>query len=165
MFGLTTTKVFAVLGWNEETCSCSSTCVIPDVFYGTLILFWIQCFEFQQKEQQQEQNMIHLGTPALSLCRDIPFEQRCAIIQFTISVSTYFQAKGTDSRGMDKHTLQVMNTFFSRYVQVLSLCLGVLPNLNTTHSLDAGMYCFANCLLLCCYFIWLLALVLNAYCV
>lgn len=146
VFGLVTTKVFAVVGWNEESCSCYSSVRIPEELYGTLLLFWIQCLEFQQQEitaRQQEQGWNNLPTSNSAAahypCATTPHEQTCAMIRFTLSAGAHFQAIWGDSN-TDKYRVQVMHMFFTRYIQVLSLCLGGLPNLVTPHTLDAGMW-------------------------
>jgi hypothetical protein len=131
IFSVVTTKIFEVLGWNEEACSCSSGNAVPNAFYGTLLSFWIQCLDFQK----QEQAVIHLSS-AIYPYTDIPHEQKSSIIRFTLSAGTYFQSICSDNP--DKQSVQVIQKFFSRYIEVLSLCLGNLPFLTTPHSLDAG---------------------------
>jgi hypothetical protein len=131
MFTTVTTKSFEVLGWNQESCLCSSQNAVPHNYYTTLLSFWIHCLAFHKHEQ----DMIFLSA-ALYPYTDVPYEQKSSVIRFTLSAGTYFQTIWSEKT--DKQTMQAIQTFFSRYIEVLSLCLGGLPNLSIPHSLDSG---------------------------
>ena len=140
IFGVVTFKSFEALGWDEDSCSCSNSNAFPPTFYSTLLSFWVHCLEFQK----QEQDVIHLSS-AVYTFSDFTYLQKNTVICFTLSAGAYFQSIWSDKT--DKKAAQVIHTFFSRYIEVLSLCLGNLPNLVTPHSLDSGNF---RATMMCC---------------